>query len=196
MVPAWAAQIVRDVCASAAVAQPSVRWRHARRPASSGVTRRSTGSVSVTAGTDELDQRLTLLHELAHWLGPVPRRRRGRVAHHDARFYARAFELYGRHGIPDAEALIREGGRYPSALGHARALGIAGADDAWRLRREALRDRARRRPPLRVLVAEHTVRLVRDGRWTRCGVCGVRVVGPTLARLRRRSGRHIVFGAG
>lgn len=196
MVPAWAGEIVRDVCAAAGVAQPSVRWRHAQRPASSGVTRRSTGSISVTAGSDELDQRLTLLHELAHWLGPLPRRRRGRVAHHDARFYATAFELYERHGIPDAEALAREGGRYPSALRHARALGIAGADEAWKLRRDALRQRARRRPPLRVLVPEHTVRLVRDGRWTRCGVCGVRVVGPILARLRRRSGRHILFGAG
>jgi hypothetical protein len=196
MVPTWAGQIVREVCASAAVQEPMVRWRRARRPASSGVTRRSTGSISVTAGTDELDQRLTLLHELAHWLGPVPRRRRGRVAHHDARFYAIAFDLYGRHGIPDAEALAREGGRYPSALRHARALGIAGADDAWQLRRDELRERARRRAPVRVLVAEHTVRLVRDGRWTRCGICGVRVVGPTLARLRRRSGRHITFGAG
>jgi len=38
------------------------------RPGSSGVTRRSAGSVSVTAGTDPIDQRLTLLHELAHWL--------------------------------------------------------------------------------------------------------------------------------
>ena len=196
MVPAWAGEIVRDVCATAGVVQPSVRWRKARRPASSGVTRRSAGSISVTAGTDQLDQRLTLLHELAHWVGPLARRRRGRVAHHDARFYAIAFELYGRHGIPDAEALAREGGRYPSALRHARALGIAGADEAWKLRRDALRERARGRPPLRVLVAEHTVRLVRDGPWTRCGICGVRVVGPILARLRRRSGRHILFGAG
>jgi hypothetical protein len=70
-----------------------MRWRHARRPASSGLTRRSAGSISVTAGTDPLDQRLTLLHELAHWLGPLPRRRRGRVVHHDARFNAIAFDL-------------------------------------------------------------------------------------------------------
>jgi hypothetical protein len=196
MAPAWASEMVRDVCAAAGVAEPAMRWRHARRPASSGVTRRSARSVSVTAGTDALDQRLTLLHEMAHWLGPAPRRRRGRVLHHDARFYAIAFDLYRRHGIPDAEVLAREGGRYPSALRHARALGIPGADDAWHLRREVLRDRARRRRPTRVLVAEHTVRLVRDGRWTRCGICGVRVVGPTLARLRRRAGRHILLSAG
>ncbi|MEX2135824.1 MAG: hypothetical protein WEB29_02520 [Chloroflexota bacterium] len=160
------------------------------------MTRRSTGSISVTAGADPVDQRLTLLHELAHWLGPAPRSRRGRVAHHDARFYAAAFDLYRSHGIPDDEILAREGGRYPSALRHARALGIPGADVAWLSRREALRERARLRAPVRVLVEEHTIRLVRDGRWTRCGICGVRVVGPTLARLRRRAGRHVLLSAG
>jgi hypothetical protein len=196
MTPAWAADLVRDACAAARAPAPLVRWRRARRPGSSGVTRRSAGTISVTAGTDELDQRLTLLHELAHWLGPAPRRRRGRALHHDARFYAVAFDLYRRHGIPAAEILDREGGRYPSALRHARVAGIPGAEAAWDARRAALRERARRRTPARVLVAEHTVRLVRDGRWTRCDVCGVRVVGPTLARLRRRSGRHVLLSAG
>ncbi len=196
MAPSWVSEIVHGVCAAAGVAEPVVRWRQARRVASSGVTRRSAGSISVTVGSDAVDQRLTLLHELAHWLGPVPRRRRGRVVHHDAGFYAIAFDLYRRHGIADAQVLAHEGGRYPSALRHARSLGIPGADAAWRSRREVLRERARQRPPTRVLVAEHTVRLVRDGRWTRCGICGVRVVGPILARLRRRAGRHILLGAG
>jgi hypothetical protein len=196
MAPSWASEMVRGVCAAAGVTEPVMRWRRARRSASSGVTRRSTGSISVTAGTDDVDQRLTLLHELAHWLGPVPRRRRGRVLHHDAQFYAVAFDLYRRHGISDAEVLAREGGRYPSALRHARALGIPGAHVAWLSRRDALRERARLRPPARVLEPEHTVRLVRDGRWTRCGICGVRVVGPALARLRRRAGRHVLLSAG
>jgi hypothetical protein len=196
MEPLWAFELVHEVCTAAGIAPPAMRWQRARRSASSGVTRRTVGTVSITAGTDELDQRLTLLHELAHWLGPIPRRRRGRLLHHDARFYAIAFELYRRHGIPDAEVLAREAGRYPSALRHARASGIPGADGAWLARREALRERARSRPPARVLVAEHTVRLVRDGRWTRCGVCGVRVVGPILARLRRRAGRHVLLSAG
>jgi hypothetical protein len=178
------------------VPQPALRWRRATRATSSGVTRRAAGSISVTAGADLLDQRLTLLHELAHWIGPLPRRRRGRVLHHDARFYAIAFALYRRHGIPQADVLAREGGRYPSALRHARTLGLAGAEAAWRARRDQLRERARLRAPARILVAEHTVRLVRDGRWTRCGICGARVVGPTLARLRRRSGRHILLSAG
>jgi hypothetical protein len=153
------------------------------------------GSISLTAGSDVVDQRLTLLHELAHWLAPAPpRRRRNLVRHHDAAFYAIAFPLYRRHGVPDAAALAGESARYPSSLGHARRLGVPGADEAWRDRRSALRERARRQPPMRVLVGEHTVRLVRDGRWTRCAVCGVRVVGPILRRLRRRSGRHVLMG--
>ena len=69
-----------------------------------------------------------------------------------------------RHGIPAAEAVAREGGRYPSSLRYARTLGVPGADTAWRERRSALRERARARRPVRVLVPEHTVRLVRDGR--------------------------------
>lgn len=196
MAPDWARALVADVCRAAAVPPPLLRWRRAARAAASGVTRQAAGTVAVTAGTDELDQRLTLLHELAHWLGPKRRRRRGRVAHHDLDFYNVAFGLYLRHGIPAAEALEREGGRYPSSLRHARRLGVPGAEMAWQARLAALRRRARLRTAPRVLVAEHTVRLVRDGRWTRCGVCGVRVVGPILARLRRRSGRHVLLAAG
>ncbi|MDP9468959.1 MAG: hypothetical protein M3P32_09525 [Chloroflexota bacterium] len=196
MAPAWAERLVEEVCTAAAVPSPLLRWRRTRRSSSSGATRVEAGTISVTAGTDELDQRLTLLHELAHWLGPRSRRRRRRIIHHDAAFFTTAFELYRRHGIPDAAALEREGGRHPSALRHARGLGVPGADVAWREHRDALRERARQRRPPRVLVAEHTVRLVRDGRWTRCAVCGVRLVGPTLARLRRRSGRHTLLAVG
>lgn len=193
--PAWASSVVTLVCAEAGVEPPRLSWRTRVRPTSSGVTRRAAGSISLSAGRDEMDQRLTLLHELAHWLGPAPARRRGRArtAHHDARFYATAFALYRRHGIPDAMALAGESARYPSSLRHARALRIPGAEDAWRRHRAGLRERARARGPLRVLVPEHRVRLVRDGRWTRCSVCGVRVVGPVLRRMRRRGGSHIVL---
>jgi hypothetical protein len=196
MAPAWARALVDELCATAGVPPPILRWRHARRHASSGVTRLEAGTVAVTAGTDALDQQLTLLHELAHWLAPWPRRRRRRTTHHGADFYAIAFRLYLSHGIPPAEAIDREGGRYPSSLRHARSLGVIGAEEAWRTHRRALGERARARRAPRVLVAEHTVRLVRDGRWTRCAVCGVRVVGPVLVRLRRRAGRHVLLGVG
>jgi hypothetical protein len=191
--PDWARALVATVCAGAARPEPQLAWRRRRRPTSSGVTRRSDESISLVAGSDPLDQRLTLLHELAHWLAPRPRRRRRRIAHHDTAFYALAFDLYRRHGIPDPAALAGESARYPSALRHARALGIPGADAAWSERRAELRVRRRALPPARVIVAEHRVRLERDGRWSRCAVCGVRIVGPVLARIRRRGGRHVLF---
>lgn len=196
MAPAWARELVHEVCAGAGLPQPALGWRRSSRASSTGLTRVREGTISVTAGTDEMDQRVTLLHELAHWLGPRPHRRRGRVVYHDAGFFGIAFELYRRHGIPDAEALEREGGRHPSALRHAREMGVPGADAAWLAHRDALRERAKRQREPRVLVAEHTVRLVRDGRWTRCAVCGVRIVGPSLKRLRRRSGRHVTLAVG
>lgn len=192
--PAWAVELMTTVCADAEVAPPRLTWRRAARATSSGVTRRGTGSISLVAGTDPHDQRFTLLHELAHWLTlPANRSRRVRRVHHDRAFYAAAFELYRRHGIGDGQALGLEAARYPSSLRHARALGIPGAEIAWRERRRLLAERAQARPPLRILVPEHRVRLVRDGRWTRCSVCGVRVVGPVLRRLRRRGGRHVLL---
>lgn len=191
-VPAWARELVATTCAEAGVAPPRVSWRLRDRVASSGVTRRTSGSVSVAAGSDPLDQRITLLHELAHWL-TLPATRQGRrMAHHDASFYRVAYRLYARHGVTSA-ALAAEGARYPSSLRHARDLDVPGAGDAWRAHRSQLRQRALGRPPQRVLVPEHRVRLVRDGRWTRCAVCGVRVVGPVLRRVRRRGGSHVLL---
>ncbi|MDQ2934876.1 MAG: hypothetical protein M3R49_07815 [Chloroflexota bacterium] len=191
--PVWASELIEAVCTEAGVEIPSVvRWRRRRGPHSSGVTRPSLGMISVSAGTDELDARVTVLHELAHWIGPRPGRVRRRVAHHDRAFYLRAFPLYRAHGVPDEEALVREGGRYPSSLRHAAALEVPGAAAALAERRARLRETRR---PWRVVVAEHRIRLVRDGRWTVCFTCGARVVGAQLARLRRRrtQAMHVLF---
>ena len=195
--PAWARALVLQVCAEADAPIPRLTWLQRSRPTSSGVTRWSSGAVSGAAGRDPMDARFTLLHELAHWLAPAPpaaKRRRRRVAHHDRTFYERAFELYRRYGVPDEVALAAESGRYPSSLGHARRLGVPGAEDAWRKRRAKVRARAAARPPMRVLVGEHRMRLVRDGRWTRCAVCGIRIVGPLLRRMRRSPGSHVLLG--
>ncbi|HET7601784.1 MAG TPA: hypothetical protein VFK36_02120 [Gemmatimonadales bacterium] len=195
--PTWARALVLQVCAEAGAPTPRLSWRFRDRPTSSGVTRRAAGSISVVAGQDPMDQRLTLLHELAHWLDPAlaaPRRRGARrVGHHGLAFYRLAFSLYERFGVPAAFALTAEAGRYASSLGHARRLGIAGAEEAWKARRAAIRDGAASRRPLRILVPEHRVQLVRDGRWTRCATCGVRIVGPVLRRMRRRPGRHVTY---
>jgi hypothetical protein len=191
--PAWAEALVAEVCAEAGVGPPELRWRRRSSERSTGVARRHAGTVAVRAGSDVLDQRLTLLHELAHWLAPPPRRRG--ATHHGRAFYRIAFRLYRRHGIADADALRLESTRYASALDHAVALGIPGADEARAAHRRALADRPRRR--WRVAVPEHPIRLERDGRWYRCATCQQRVVGRMLARVRRarRPIRHVLMRA-
>ena len=151
--PAWANDLVATVCADAGVPPPRLLWRVRRGGPSTGVARRSDGTVSVRAGNDPLDQRLTLLHELAHWIAPAARRRGRRSVHHGRGFYAVAFDLYRRHGLDDADALRLESARYRSALAHAVALGIPGAAAALAEHRTRLRARPRRQ--WRVLVPEH-----------------------------------------
>lgn len=193
--PAWALSLLDAACADAGAAPPRLLWRNRRGEHSTGVTRRGDGLVAVRAGSDPLDQRLTLLHELAHWLAAPTRRRRGRSVHHGRQFYAVAFELYRRHGVTDADALRLESTRYRSSLGHAVALGVTGAVEALAAHRSTIRARPRRR--WRVLVPEHSIRLERDGRWTVCVTCRQRVIGINLARIRRarRPIRHILMTA-
>lgn len=193
--PTWARDVVAAVCADAGTAEPHLRWRRRAAAHSTGVARRHDGVIAVRAGTDELDQRLTLLHELAHWVSPAERARRGRSVHHGHAFYAIAFDLYRRHGIPATDALRLESGRYRSSLAHAVALGVPGAADALAAHRIALRVGKKRR--WRVLVPEHRISLVRDGRWTVCATCRRRVVGANLARIRRarRPVRHVLMTA-
>lgn len=192
--PTWASELAATVCANASAAPPRLSWRRRAGEHSTGVTRRHDGLVAVRAGRDELDQRLTLLHELAHWLSPVSRGRR-RAVHHGRAFYEIAFELYRRHGLADADALRLESARYRSSLTHAVALGVQGAPAALAAHRSAMRDRPRRR--WRILVPEHAVRLERDGRWSVCATCRQRVVGINLARTRRarRPVRHVLMTA-
>jgi hypothetical protein len=193
--PPWAEALVAEVCADAGVAPPSLAWRRRRSERSTGVARRSEGSIAVRAGSDELDQRLTLLHELAHWITPLPRRRRRGTTHHGLPFYRTAFALYARCGVRAADALRLESERYASSVRHAAALGIDGAADLLAERRAVARARPRRM--WRVLVPEHPIELARDGRWHVCATCGQRVVAGHLARIRRarRPVRHVLFGA-
>lgn len=194
MTPTWAGELVTIVCADAGLAEPRLTWRRRSGDHSTGVTRRHDGLIAVRAGSDDLDQRLTLLHELAHWLSPAPRRAR-RAVHHGREFYEIAFELYRRHGLADGDALRLESARYRSALRHAVALGVPGASAALAAHRSVMRDRPRRR--WRVLVPEHRVDLEREGRWTVCATCRQRVVGINLARIRRarRPVRHVLMTA-
>lgn len=191
--PGWATALLETVCADADVGPPRLAWRRRAGEHSTGVTRRHDSVVAVRAGSDQLDQRLTLLHELAHWLAPPVHRSGRRAVHHGRAFYEIAFELYARHDIEAADALRLESARYRSSMRHAVALGVSGAAAALAAHRSQIRARSRRR--WRVLVAEHRIRLERDGRWTVCAVCRQRVVGINLARIRRarRPIRHVLM---
>ena len=196
--PDWAHQLVMTVCTDAGTRPPRLAWRRRHALASTGVARRHEGMIVVRAGGDELDQRLTLLHELAHWLTPTltsARARRRRAVHHGRAFYEIAFELYRRHGVADADALRLESARYRSSLRHAVALGVPGAIAVLAAHRSSIRARPRRQ--WRVLVPEHRVHLERDGRWTVCATCRQKVVGMNLARIRRarRPVRHVLMTA-
>ncbi|MGI8999074.1 MAG: hypothetical protein ACR2GO_05140 [Candidatus Limnocylindria bacterium] len=192
--PPWAKELVAIVCADAGISEPRLSWRRRAGDHSTGVTRRHDRMIAVRAGSDAADQRLTLLHELAHWLSPAPRRAR-RAVHHGREFYEIAFKLYRHHGLTDAEALRLESARYRSALRHGVGLGVPGAAAALAAHRSTIRARPRRQ--WRILVPEHRVQLERDGRWTVCATCRQRVVGINLARIRRsrRPSRHVLMTA-
>jgi hypothetical protein len=110
--PAWAERIVREVARSQRRPRPTLRWRRSRYQRSAGSADSHQysdgGVISIAAGKDRLDQRLVLLHELAHWLGPPGEG-------HTLAFWRRAWRLYRRYRVPMYYALAREG-RYHRAL--------------------------------------------------------------------------------
>jgi len=197
--PRWAVALALDVCLGAGVQPPAVlRWRRARRELSTGLTRRAAESIAVTAGSDVDDARHTLLHELAHWLAPESRKRHGRgrqVIHHGHAFYAIALDLFARFDPDPIAALRREAMRYPSALRYARALSVPGVESLLKERRRARATRLDRGATWRILIPEHPIALVRDGRWYVCRTCGRRLVGRSLLRAARRGSRdrHTVW---
>jgi hypothetical protein len=99
--PEWVSIIIDEVCARYRVRRPRVQWWRREERWSSGHWDRHAYKLHVTAGTDELDQRLVLLHELAHLLRD---HRAKKPAHHDVRFWRIAWDLYEHYGIADHAA--------------------------------------------------------------------------------------------
>ena len=136
MTPTWAVRVVADVCESAGVAVPSVTWRRSRESnGSSGRYFPTEVRIVVTAGSSRTDQRLVLLHELAHHLNPGDG--------HSPAFWRSAWGLYRRHRLL-AYALRREATK-ATAMSVAVDLGIRGA----RAAAVAGSDRRRRKTPPR-----------------------------------------------
>jgi hypothetical protein len=112
--PQWAVELTNQVCKDYKRALPQkFQWYQSKTSSnSSGRTwarqrvwgRWIPSKVHVTAGTDLQDQKLVLLHELAHH---ICNKRHKREAH-SIRFWRLAFELYERYGIDMQYAYERE----------------------------------------------------------------------------------------
>ncbi len=112
-VPAWARELADTVCSDFNLDPVPIRWRKRRPYTVSGVRivgdgterfretridRSSSGRyfkgkdchIIVTAGVDEADQKLVLLHELAHHMSPPKH-------NHTFEFWENAWTLYSRY---------------------------------------------------------------------------------------------------
>lgn len=135
MTPAWAVRLAAQVCERAGAKPPVIRWTKHRGKtglrSSSGTyyTSKEAGLrgvfeplIVVRAGASREDQKLVLLHELAHHLAPLG-------AHHGETFWRIAWGLYRRHRMT-AFALARELPYRTAASKVALAMGIPRAEEA------------------------------------------------------------------
>lgn len=106
MAPKWAIDLASKVAQDEGRPQPPlVKWRRLKfwsPEHSSGTSYTTENKIVITAGKSYKDQKLVLLHELAHWLCDTNE-------HHSDRFWDKAFGLYRRYNIPMKYALQREG---------------------------------------------------------------------------------------
>lgn len=96
-VPEWATELVARVCKDYG-RRPAVitSWTRKDRTYSSGVTWDRRRNITIVEGTDALEARTVLLHELAHYLSPVG-------WDHNLRFWTRCWELHIVYGhLPTA----------------------------------------------------------------------------------------------
>ena len=110
--PMWAQDLVIEVAIDEGRDDlPDVTWRHSKVNAwSSGTTYNAAPRrIVVTAGKVRKDQKIVLLHELAHWLLPVSE-------HHGTTFWDKVWELFRRYEVPIMYAKTREGNYRKGAI--------------------------------------------------------------------------------
>jgi hypothetical protein len=95
-VPVWVQKMINQTAKDWSVPVPPIKWRRSKiNNWSSGRTFHH--RIVVTAGKDRQDQKLVLLHELAHWImkhGPEPD-----GWGHTAAFWRVAFDLFAEHKL-------------------------------------------------------------------------------------------------
>ncbi len=95
--PAWAVAMIEEVCKDYNRALPKqFSWYNTKSKDSSGRTYMSGKRLHVSAGTDVADQKLMLIHELAHHI--LAKTRTGRKAHHSLKYWRLHFELADKYG--------------------------------------------------------------------------------------------------
>lgn len=115
--PSWAIKMVKVVARHSRRRAPVLGWRTHRRFLSSGSYTHShvekvghdvyytecDGYIYISAGRDYLSTKITLLHELAHWLVS------DKSARHDDVFWEMAWKLYRQFRLPVSRVLLDEG---------------------------------------------------------------------------------------
>lgn len=93
--PEWAVALVIEVCAEYKRRTPDVlQWYNTSHPNTSGRALYSGKKIHISAGTDEWEHRIVLLHELAHHILAKGGKRRG----HSKAFWELFIELNKNHG--------------------------------------------------------------------------------------------------
>lgn len=121
-IPNWASELAIKVCKeNGSEASPTITWRRHNSSSSSGTAYydRAKGIV-VRAGkrAPRWEQKLVLLHEIAHWLRP-------NKESHSPEFWELAFRLYKENKVPIRKAMGREKGyRREAENGYRKALGL------------------------------------------------------------------------
>lgn len=125
--PLWATDLLAEVGAGEGFSPESITlvWRRRRGDSySSGRAWTETRRIVVTAGSDRVEARLTLLHEIAHIISPA-------AEHHGREFYRTAWRLFLTYGRTSNKRVIAFEGWYRAAsLDVAIELGIRGAKAA------------------------------------------------------------------
>lgn len=99
---------------------PDIHWRNAPRGRWLGVKRKTSSGIcyakhiTIVAGRDHMDCKLTILHELAHWALPTT----DRIGHeaHTPHFWNIAWQLYREFKLPIRYCKEREGNYMKGAL--------------------------------------------------------------------------------
>jgi hypothetical protein len=115
--PAWAQKLAAEVAASHDKVPPSIVWVRRNRTESSGMAYVTLNKVVIQAGTDPLDLKLVVLHELAHCLLPNSEK-------HGPRFWDKAFELFQHYGLKPDHFIERSLAYKAGALAAAKRAGL------------------------------------------------------------------------